>query len=123
MLPDHELVPLLNTADVCLAPDPKNPMNDQSTMLKVMEYMAVGKPVVQYDLTEGRATAGEASLYARPSDPAHFAALVHELLEDDAKRARMGAWGRNRVEAELQWERQIPKYLGVLESVGEGRLP
>ena len=64
-VPDAELLAMLNTADVCVNPDVANEMNDKSTMNKIMEYMALGKPIVQYDLTEGRVSAQDASLYAR----------------------------------------------------------
>ena len=76
-------------------------------MNKIMEYMALGKPMVQFDVTEGRFSAGEASLYARPNDAADFAAKVLELLGDPERRARMGAIGRERVERDLNWERQV----------------
>ena len=116
-LGDDRLIPLLATADVCVAPDPRNPMNDASTMLKTMEYMAAGKPMVQVELTEGRVTAAEASLYARPGDPADFAAKVGELLDDPDRRVRMGRAGRERVEEELQWGCQAPRYLEVIRGL------
>jgi len=80
-------------------------------MNKIMEYMALGKPIVQFDLTEGRVSAGEASLYAAPNDVRDFARKLLQLLEDPQRRAHMGALGRRRVESELAWHHQIPQLL------------
>jgi glycosyltransferase involved in cell wall biosynthesis len=108
-VPDAELLAMLNTADVCVNPDIANEMNDKSTMNKIMEYMALGKPIVQFDLTEGRFSAQEASLYARRNDPADMAMKILELVDDPERRAAMGAYGRKRVENELEWRYEIPK--------------
>jgi glycosyltransferase involved in cell wall biosynthesis len=116
-VPDAELLAMLNTADVCVNPDIANDMNDKSTMNKIMEYMALGKPIVQFDLTEGRFSAQEASLYARRNDPADMAAKILELLDDPARRARMGELGRRRVENELEWRYEVPKLLAAYESL------
>jgi len=112
-VPDVEMLAMLNTADLCVNPDVANPMNDISTMNKVMEYMALGKPMVQFDLTEGRYSAQEASLYARRNDPADFAAKIAELIDDPQKRARMGAFGRRRVQEALEWRYEVPKLLAA----------
>ena len=103
-IPDDELLTYLSTADVCVNPDVANEMNDKSTMNKIMEYMAVGKPVVQFNLTEGRRSAMDASLYARRNDPIDFADKVLFLLDNENLRRRMGAFGRERVESVLAWE-------------------
>lgn len=110
-VPDQELLEMLNTADVCVNPDVANEMNDKSTMNKIMEYMALGKPIVQFDLTEGRFSAQEASLYAAPNDAVDLARKIVELLDDPERRARMGAFGRRRVEEELEWRYEAPKLL------------
>jgi len=94
-------------------PDVANAMNDISTMNKIMEYMALGKPIVQFDLTEGRFSAQDASLYAKKNDPADFAVKIIELLDDPAKRAAMGAFGRRRVQQELEWRYEAPKLLAA----------
>jgi glycosyltransferase involved in cell wall biosynthesis len=86
-------------------------MNDKSTMNKIMEYMALGKPIVQFDLTEGRYSALDASLYARPNDAVDFAGKIMELVDDPARRQRMGRFGRSRVERELAWNHEAPKLL------------
>jgi glycosyltransferase involved in cell wall biosynthesis len=112
-VPDGQMLAMLNTADICVNPDVANPMNDISTMNKVMEYMALGKPMVQFDLTEGRYSAQEASLYARRNDPADFAAKIAELIDDPQKRARMGAFGRRRVQEALEWRYEVPKLLAA----------
>lgn len=101
---DEDVCRHLSTADVCLAPDPKNPLNDVSTMNKIMEYMAMERPLVSFDLIEARVSAGDAALYATPNDVEEFARLITELLDDPARRAAMGALGRKRVEGELSWD-------------------
>ena len=110
---DSALVEMLNTADVCVNPDVAVEMNDKSTMNKIMEYMALAKPIVQFDLTEGRVSAQEASLYASKNDPIDFACQVITLLDDPALRERMGEYGRRRVETELEWRFEAPKLLAA----------
>jgi glycosyltransferase involved in cell wall biosynthesis len=117
-VPDAELLAMLNTADVCVNPDVANEMNDKSTMNKIMEYMALGKPIVQFDLAEGRFSAREASLYARRNDPEDLAARIVELIDDPARRAAMGAFGRQRIENELEWRYEAPKLLAAYDSLG-----
>lgn len=114
-VPDRDLLDMLNTADVCVNADLVNALNDKSTMNKIMEYMALGKPIVQYDLTEGRYSAGQASLYARPGDRRDFARKILELLDDPDLRARMGAFGRHRVETVLAWHHEVPKLLAAYD--------
>jgi len=114
-IPDAALWEALNTADVCVNPDRANEMNDKSTMNKILEYMALGKPIVQFDLTEGRLSAGGASLYARPNDVADFAQQLCSLLDDPARRATMGRLGRHRLEAGLAWHHQVPRLLEAYE--------
>ena len=89
----EDLLRVLNTVDIGVAPDPKNPMNDISTMNKIMEYMTLEKPSVQFDLNEGRASAGEASLYAAANDPQDFAAKIAWLIDRPEERRRMGQAG------------------------------
>lgn len=115
-LGDEELVRVLSTADVCLAPDPKNPFNDASTMVKVLEYMAMGRPIVSYDLRETRASAGEAALYATANEASSFADRIEQLLDDPELRARMGALGRDRVERELGWSNSERALLAAYET-------
>ena len=109
------LLRVLNSCDVGVAPDPKNAMNDISTMNKVMEYMTLRLPVVQFDLTEGRASAGEASLYARANDPADFAACLARLASDPELRRRMGEAGRARVLERLSWDASVPPLLDAYD--------
>ena len=105
--PDQDLFEVLSTMDIGVNPDRVNAMNDKSTMNKIMEYMSLEKPIVQFDVTEGRFSALEASLYAKANDPVDFAEKIIELVEDPQRRAQMGAFGRRRVESELNWRRQI----------------
>jgi len=115
-IPDAELWEIMSTADVCVNPDRANEMNDKSTMNKILEYMALGKPIVQFDLTEGRFSADESSAYAQPNDTVDFARKLCELLDDPERRATMGAIGRSRVEAGLAWHHQIPALLQAYET-------
>jgi glycosyltransferase involved in cell wall biosynthesis len=92
-------------------------MNDISTMNKIMEYMALGKPIVQFDLTEGRYSAQGASLYARRNDAVDLAAKIVELLDDPQKRRAMGALGRRRVLEQLEWRHEVPKLLAAYETL------
>jgi len=101
-----ELAAYLSTADVGVAPDPKNPMNDKSTMNKILEYMAYGRPVVLFDLTEGRRSAGDAALYARPNDPADLADKINQLLDSETLRRELGERGRRRIEESLNWDHE-----------------
>lgn len=103
-VPDQQLLEALNTSDVCVNPDEYNDMNDKSTMNKVMEYMALGKPIVQFNMTEGRFSAQEASLYAEPNDANDMAEKILQLIDDPDKRKQMGEFGFNRVKNELEWE-------------------
>ncbi len=103
-VPDETLFNYLAISDVCAAPDPKNPLNDKSTMNKILEYMAMGKPIVSFDLVESRYSAGEAALYAEPNNVKDFADKIIELLEDPDKRQKMGRIGLERLKAGLSWE-------------------
>ena len=122
-VPDAELLAMLNTAEVCVNPDVANQMNDISTMNKIMEYMALGKPIVQFDLTEGRFSAQYASLYAKKNDPADFAAKIVQLIDDPQMRSTMGAYGRSRVENELEWRYEAPKLLAAYDALTAARIP
>jgi len=116
-VPDQILLEVLNTADVCVNPDVANPMNDKSTMNKIMEYMALGKPIVQFDLTEGKVSAQQASLYAEANNATDLAAKIEVLLDDPALRQQMGDFGRNRVEKKLSWEYEVPKLLAAYDAL------
>ncbi|MFH9350817.1 glycosyltransferase family 4 protein [Kitasatospora sp. NPDC017646] len=102
-VPDADLVRYLSTADVCLSPDPRNPLNDVSTMNKVLEYMVMGRPIVSFDLREARVSAGDAAVYAPANDEGGFARLIAELMDDPEKRAWMGKLGQERINGPLAW--------------------
>lgn len=119
-VPDQTLLEVLNTADVCVNCDEVNAMNDKSTMNKIMEYMALAKPIVQFELTEGRFSAREASLYALPNDAGDFAQKILTLLDDPERRERMGQFGRDRVERQLAWQYEAPKLLAAYEALFTG---
>lgn len=105
----------LSTADVCLAPDPLNPLNDLSTMNKVVEYMAMERPIVSFDLTEARVSAGDAAVYVEANDELAFAGAIDDLLGDADRRRRMGAIGYRRVATELSWEVSRTALVGFYE--------
>ena len=93
----------LSTADICLDPNPSSPLNDVSTWIKVMEYMALGKPIVSFDLKETRISARDAAVYVTPNDEAEFAAAIAGLMDDPVRCAEMGRFGQSRVRDELGW--------------------
>ena len=111
--PDEAVTDILSTADVGLSPDPKNPLNDVSTMNKTMEYMAFELPVVAFDLRETRVSAGDAAVYVRPNDIRAYAEAIIELADDEGRRSLMGKLGRARVEQELAWGHQERAYVDV----------
>jgi len=115
---DHlEVARYLVAAEVCVAPEPSAPYNDRSTAVKLMEYMTLAKPIVAFDLTEHRCTAQEAAAYVKPNDELAFARTIAELLDDPARRKKMGLLGRRRVETELAWQYSIPNLLEVYRAV------
>jgi len=115
--PDELVTRILSTADVGLSPDPKNPLNDVSTMNKTMEYMAFELPVVAFDLRETRVSAGDAAVYVTPNDVHEYAKAIVELVDDAPRRADLGKLGRARVEDELAWSHQERAYLSVYEKL------
>ena len=115
-IPAPELLQILSTADVCVNPDRPCEMNSISTMIKIMEYMALSKPIVQFDLREGRYSAGDASLYADNQDRVvDFADKILWLLDHPDERIRMGKLGRKRVEETLAWQYSVPPLLAAYE--------
>jgi glycosyltransferase involved in cell wall biosynthesis len=120
--PDEQVRDIMSTADIGLSPDPKNPLNDVSTMNKTMEYMAFGLPVLAFDLRETRASAEEAGVYATPNDTEEMGRLLVGLLDDEPRRRRLGSAGRRRIEEKLAWSHQEPHYLAVYDNL-LGRTP
>ncbi len=118
-----EVVRYLGSADIGLTPDPQNGLNEYSTMIKVLDYMLLRRPVVAFDLTENRYSAGDAALYARPNDVRDFAAKVEILLEDAALRERMGNVGHRRIIEMLDWSHSQPLLLQAYETLQPGRGP
>jgi glycosyltransferase involved in cell wall biosynthesis len=112
-IPDQKVIELLSTADVCVAPDPKDALNDVSTMNKIIEYMALGKPIVAFDLHEARVSAGESALYAIPNDEKDFADRIVELLADSNRRVEMGVKGFQKFQNFLAWEHQSKNLLDL----------
>ena len=119
--PDDVMLDYLNTADICVNPDEYNPMNDKSTMNKVLEYMALGKPIVQFELTEGKYSAKEASVYANPNDAVDMGEKIVELLDNPQKRQEMSVYGRKRIVEELSWEHTSKALLAGYEAYFTGK--
>ncbi|MCO5187240.1 MAG: glycosyltransferase family 4 protein [Anaerolineae bacterium] len=114
---DHDLCRYLSSADVCLDPDPYSEWSNQSTMNKIMEYMAFGKPTVAFDLKENRYSAQHAALYAAPGDVNGFVTILHELINDEALRQEMADYGRKRVLNRLAWHHSRPKLLAAYQCI------
>lgn len=120
-VPHSEVAGYLAKADICVSPEPSNPYTDRSTTIKMMEYMATGKPIVAFDLPEHRFSAGDAAVYVKGNDEREFARAIAELMDDPGRRQRMGAIGRTRVESELAWEHSVPKLLEAYSSLATRR--
>jgi glycosyltransferase involved in cell wall biosynthesis len=113
--PDQLVAELMSTAHVGLSPDPKNALNDVSTMNKTMEYMAYELPVVAFDLVETRVSAQDAAVYVRPNDVVAYGDAIVELVDDPDRRSWLGKLGRERVEDVLAWSHQAARYVSVYE--------
>ncbi len=113
-----EVVPYIAAMDICTAPDPENEYTTRCTLIKVMEYMAQSKPIVSFDLTETRFTAGESAIYVSDNDCRAFAHALEKLMDDPQRRRAMGEFGRHRVESGLSWKHSIPQLLSVYERLG-----
>ncbi len=118
---DELLRAYMATADICVGVDEPNPMNDSSTMTKVIEYMVMGRPVVQFPLKETARVCGDTSLYARPGDAVDLGEKVAELLDDPERAARMGAAARERALAGLLWPQQVPNLLDAVTAAARLR--
>jgi glycosyltransferase involved in cell wall biosynthesis len=123
--PDELVKQVMSTADIGLSPDPKNPLNDLSTMNKTMEYMSFELPVVAFDLIETRVSAADAAVYVQPTgnpkqDVRDYAKAIVDLIDDEDERLRMGKLGRARVEAELAWSHSERAYVGVYDRLTGG---
>jgi glycosyltransferase involved in cell wall biosynthesis len=107
----------LSTAELGLAPDPKTPFNDVSSMNKVVEYLAYGLPVVSFDLTETAVSLGGAGVLVANDEVGAFGEAIASLLDDPARREAMGREGRARVESTLGWHAQAPAYQAVYDDL------
>ena len=120
--PDELVTRILSTADAGLSPDPKNPLNDVSTMNKTMEYMAFELPVVAFDLRETRVSAGDAAVYVQPNDEHAYAEAIVALMDDEPRRARLGKLGR--VASSRNWPgptRNVPISASTSSQMSGGR--
>jgi glycosyltransferase involved in cell wall biosynthesis len=121
-IPEADLRANLSAADICLDPDPSSPLNDVSTWIKIMEYMAYKKPIVTFDLKETRYSAQEAAIYVEPNNERSFAFAIAQLMDDPVLRERMGGFGRTRVEETLQWSRVGPNLAAAYRALFPGRV-
>jgi glycosyltransferase involved in cell wall biosynthesis len=126
-IPDEDVERILSSSDVCVGPDPKNPLNDVSTMNKILEYMAVGKPVVAFDLIETRYSVAEGALYATPNEEEDLAGKILELIDDPERCRQMGEYNRRRFRETMAWEyskrelvRAYDQLMGVQRAEGSG---
>jgi glycosyltransferase involved in cell wall biosynthesis len=119
---DEDMVRYLSTADICLDPNPSSPLNDVSTWIKVMEYMALGKPVISFDLKETRTSAADAALYVTPNDELQFAHAIAKLMDDPGRRREMGERGVARVQSDLGWHVTSRNLLAAYDYLF-GRIP
>jgi glycosyltransferase involved in cell wall biosynthesis len=118
---DEDLQANLAAADICVDPDPSSPLNDVSTWIKVMEYMASGKPIVSFDLKETRFSAREAAIYVEPNDEIQFAKTIAHLMDQPDLQKTMGTYGRRRVEDELQWTKVGKNLVTAYETLFSGK--
>src|SRR5207244_6792602 len=114
---DEDLQSNLAAADICVDPDPSSPLNEVSTWIKIMEYMAYAKPIVAFDLKETRFSAGDGAIYVEPNKEAEFAEAIAQLMEQPELQKKMGAYGRRRVEDELQWAKVGKNLLTAYETL------
>jgi glycosyltransferase involved in cell wall biosynthesis len=114
---DEDLQANLAAADICVDPDPSSPLNDVSTWIKVMEYMASSKPIVSFDLKETRFSAGDAAIYVEPNSEAEFAKAIAQLMDQPELQKKMGIYARRRVEDELQWAKVGKNLLTAYEAL------
>ena len=114
---DEDLQANLAAADICVDPDPSSPLNDVSTWIKVMEYMASAKPIVSFDLKETRFSARDAAIYVEPNNEAEFAEAIAQLMDQPELQNKMGTYGRHRVEQELQWAKVGKNLLSAYETL------
>ena len=116
-LSDIEVLTILSSADICLAPDPKNGLNEFHTMNKIMDYMLLGKPIVSFDLKESIYSAGDAAVYIENNDYEEFGNAIINLLSDSEKCKMMGEFGKEKVEKELKWEYSINKLTSIYNTL------
>jgi len=116
-VPSEKMQSCMCAADICVAPEPSNRFTDRSTMVKMVHYMSISKPIVAFDLPEHRFTAADAAIYVKPNDELAFAKAISELMDDPRRREALGALGRRRFEAELAWEYSVPKLLKAYQVI------
>jgi glycosyltransferase involved in cell wall biosynthesis len=113
----NNLLRYLSTADICVDATPSNPYSDRSTLVKIIEYMSLGKAVVTFDLPEHRFTACDAAVYVRPNDELEFARSIAALMDDAPRRASLGALGLARVKKYLAWEYSAKNLISAYQQI------
>jgi len=114
---NHDMVrKFLNVAEVCIAPDLPNGLNEYLTLVKVLEYMKTSKAFVAFKLKETMDFANGAGLYA--DDEADFASKIIYLLENPDVSATMGALGSKIINDNYLWSHSEEKLLNLYKSLG-----
>jgi glycosyltransferase involved in cell wall biosynthesis len=116
-LSGDDLLRTIAAFDICITPDPSNPYNDSCTTIKTMEYMAMSKPTVAFDLPENRLSAGDSGVYATDNDEMQLATLTNELMDNNLRRDQMGAIGRELVETRFAWRHQRENLVALYASL------
>ena len=116
-IPDEDLWKYLATADICVDPDPLTQWSNLSTMNKIMEYMAFGRPIVAFDLLENRRSAMDAAIYVTPNKTDEMASTIRQLIESEEKREVMSKYGRQRFESNLCWDYSAKVLVGAYTSL------
>lgn len=122
-IPFADLIRYLSSADIGLDPNPSNPLNDHSTWIKVMEYMALGKPIVAFDLKETHFSAQDAAIYVTPNDEKEYARAIMTLIDDPELRRKKGEYAKERVNNELAWEKVSVKLLDAYKYLLPNKIP
>ena len=122
-IPDEQLWAYLSTADVCVDPDPLTEWSNMSTMNKMIEYMAFGRPIIAFDLMEHRRSAESAAVYVKGNDDVAMGRAIRDLLVDGERRRSMSQFGRTRFREELAWENSEPRLISTYQQLLDGQVP
>jgi glycosyltransferase involved in cell wall biosynthesis len=113
---DIEALPaLIAEADIGLVPSLAEPYLAYSLSTKLLEYAAMGVPVVASDLETNRAHFTDAAIrYVPGGDPAALAAAIRGMVADPEATVALGVEARRQAEP-FAWERQRRHYLRIID--------